>query len=396
MPKSPGVGIATKRTTEDGPVDNFDFVITSPSPPLPKPTPEPVPAHAPSARKKGRYNPIATDRAQPPPEPEAPTTDAELSRLEKKAGDDPKKLWMTVIRPICREFSHARLKGGTWSSEDSIRAYRRLVHYMRRRMRPTPTHSHITVPMLHSLMCRMLQIPAASLDMAVVAAAVWRLKLCDRNEWTTATKADAMVLHGRFVADAREWACVPKHYMQVKSPVAFRNRAILVAGTLAGDYVIHRCEDDVEDADRAARAASLVRFTTAGFDILLDAAYDYAVRCRRARALSKADAGAKTVPTRPASEVARALFPPSALLLCRQTHILNGPVLDGIRWDPAGLGTETYAWLVVAASIIGDMDSSGTPPDTVPTNIVEGWDIDPELVLEPDATLWHHIPVFDV
>jgi hypothetical protein len=294
------------------------------------------------------------------------------------------ELLIKHIMPTCRQFKYAHLDGSFSPGMESKANYFSVLEYLQRRMRRTPEPSHLTLPMLHNIVTRMLKIPKAHLEMGILACAVWGLNLCDKDDWFTAAGPATMKLHARFLGDGLELTCVPKHYLQQTSTKEFRNRIMLVGCVLAEDYGRELAKAlKGSAASSAARVQAATSLHLQGVDALLDAVFAYSVQCRKWHVTSdvmKADQD-----TECAARVAYGVFgrTPELLARARQVHSLTSGYLGGMYHkfrsldgdkDPAEFTVEHFSWMLVVANEVARMESKCVSPEIIPTDLVLGAD----------------------
>jgi hypothetical protein len=289
-------------------------------------------------------------------------------------------LWNEHLMPVCRQFQFAHLDGSFMPKEESLKWYPSVLELLQRRMRRTPETSHLTLPMLHSIVCRMLGVPVSCIEMAIVACAVWGLDLCDRRDWFTASGAYAMKLHARFLGDGMELLCVPKHYLQKTSTVEFRNKLLLVGTVLAEDYN-RRCiakynsccshGDEIEGFEEV----NLAPIVVTGMDALLDTVLDYSIRCRKWHQCSRTKYEDKSLEAKDKAEKLFRRDQTALMTRASQTHLL-GAFFGNSKFSIGGttsVSPSTFSWMLVVANEIAMMESISMSTETIPVTCVDRW-----------------------
>ena len=308
-----------------------------------------------------------------PPDEFLKDPDAYLEKVEQEFAATPKPaqhlvdiLWWKLVKPVCTRFKHANLDGSVCPKKASLESYGRIVEYLKHRMRPSPVKSHLNLTMLVKLVQRALDPlpgvhgPPLELQAAIVAVAVWRLGMCDRDEWYVAGRESDMGLMLASVGDTTALTAVPKSFRQGTAPVGFRDRLVLFASVLVEDYV--RAYPGHE---------SKVAFTTTGFEGVLDWTFHYYEWVWRQRAAAGGFGGGHLSRTARAADVAASLFPddslrwPVHLLMDVRLHArASGLPADG---PPTAV---TFAWMVAIADMLAELDATSQLRDQVPYDTV--------------------------
>lgn len=164
--------------------------------------------------------------------------DEYVKRVQELASAGLSSMFQEVITQTCFRFPDVALDGYRFPTSRSVLYwFPRVITFMQTRMRRTLKQSHLSLPMLHDALCRMMTIPKGELQLATLACAVWGLHFCDRDDWAGASCDREMFLQARFLGDGVDLDCVPQHYLQQKSGKTFRNKLILIASVLAEDYI---------------------------------------------------------------------------------------------------------------------------------------------------------------
>jgi hypothetical protein len=285
----------------------------------------------------------------------------------------------------------------------SVCLYPQVVDYLAHRMRKSDSRSHLTLQMLYALLQRVLQVPAwvsalggktaedHQLQSAVVAAAVWRMGYCHREEWELAGRLSDMVLTAVMVSDDTQLTAVPRSFLHPTAPLSFRNRLFTFARVLAEDF---RRSSSLSDACKAAVTSYRFR----GVHSLVESTFGYYTW---AKSTHRSTLGTK--PGRaPAGEVAGRVLPGAAVdwALGEGAHAMCSlSLLDDDGGDAVLVdGAATFAWLLVVADVMAALDAAGTPQDQIPCDLVAGeeWMVNAKELEEepqPRGALWRRLKV---
>ncbi len=266
-----------------------------------------------------------------------------------------KALWSEKIRPIVQDkLRSCSLPGAYDMTYTTLRRYDDVRLFLKYNMMPTnETSKHINLPALTNTVAR--TVPFESSDqctMALVAAAVWELSLCDKRQWMNAHRTSLMYVSGEFFDNITQYQMVPRgRHLPSRVPTDFRARLVVTAAMLS------RC---VKDEPCAAR----FRFRVAGLDYVIGDVYDYFLWvCEQLRS------GIKTS-TRAASVATPHVISSSSY----ETAALATTIWDCVELEPYDTVNETslhfrYEWAVVTAAAMAILDHhvyySGLTPNEV-------------------------------
>lgn len=259
-----------------------------------------------------------------------------------------KELWKTIQPIVGIALRPANLDGSVMPTVSQLLAYGRIKAYFRRGMRKTPqTSPYLQLRILHTIAVRETGVFERDCSLALVAAALWELNLCDKNSWRLKTRPETMFVCAEFYSDETRFRLAPVGIcMDATVPVRFRHRLVAAASTIC-----HALRDE----------GKLLTYSARGFDALLLPVYKYYLKLIRG--------GQSATPTVTAEQWCAHHFSDDMLEDANAAGPMDNVCLNDMPCD-AESGVEVYTWMPVMAYYLAHMEKQVCTPFIVVTDLV--------------------------
>lgn len=271
------------------------------------------------------------------------------------------------IKPIVQgSLSSACLEGSSFPTLGEMKMYERVKRHLKRHIKPTKKRStYLHLDVVHNIVARAIG-NEKYVTKALIAAAIWELKLCSRTDWSMQAKTDKMFLMGQFIKNDHALRLAPENPIADPSvPCRFRLRLVAAASMIYSHF-----------SDEHPALGPAFHFITRGFDVLLKPVYDYYQQaCLHT---------AKWSETISAEEWARETFVLEDLI-----HTLEADPLDNLTLQPKPLSLEftvdfedippaelwkDYVWMIAVAVYLASMEKQSFATDIIMTDEIDSFE----------------------